>query len=115
MTRHVDAVVDFPNPEGESETERLTREFYANPKALLKEPIIGNPDTIVSGITDRIISFAGDRIIDIGATLILMLLGVAITTVGVLRIFAATAETDTGKAAIGVAATLASAKTGGKF
>jgi hypothetical protein len=95
--------------------DRLTREFYADPKGSLREPIIGDPDTLVAGITNRIVEFASNRMIDIGATLILMVLGVAITTVGVLRIFAAGADTKTGRAALGVASIAASAKTGGKF
>jgi hypothetical protein len=111
VTRHV--------PAGGSETERLTKEFDADPKGGLIKPLLFDADRIVStvtgGITDRIGSFATDRMIDIGATLILMVLGVAITTVGVLRIFAAGADTKTGRAALGVASLAASAKTGGKF
>jgi len=107
VTRHVPAnVVDFPNP-----IEVVLNPFGAAVDASIAAGL-SNP---LNAFSERIVAFAGDRIIDIGATLLLMTLGVAITTVGVLRIFAATASTDTGRAAIGAVSQIASIKTGGKF
>jgi len=67
-----------------------------------------------AGLAGRLSSFASDRILDIGATLVLMALGVAITTAGVLRVFAAGSNTETGKAAVQIGTAVAGAK-GAKF
>ena len=72
---------------------------------------IGVPD-FTGGLADRLSSFASDRLLDIGATLMLMLLGVAIATAGVLRIFAATAATETGGTVVKLGTTAAGIKSG---
>jgi len=73
-------------------------ELVANPVGSSASYVTGR----IASAGERLAGFASDRLIDIGGTLLLASLGVALAVVGVLRIFAAGANTQTGSTLIGL-------------